>query len=706
MEPSPTDFDENLVGHGPEQASNQLSAYESHPAFGGPVRHLPSIDAQLSSHGTVGLSYPSLLDAPQAINHHEDLHHTLPWNNLLTPNEISFHQPPQSCDPTHPNHPQSAGHYVDPYGYFHNDYLPTSNSNLDFGNNHQFYQPSYFDGDQLGAYNGHLHQTHQVAQSSLPEHTSELLESILNNLQSSPQIQIPSNLNLELEPTFGASKSNPACEKGKASELDKITESGSDNTANKEEKGSSSLPRFQMEVKSSKDLLLPLNTNTALEAINQLIVANHVNDAERLGYGEGIQDSSQTNELNFSRKCTQDFQGGKSTLDTQSHLSGDSEDHELSLRSPLRPSSPSVIESQAKEPAMEGSSHPKLWEKEQPFKISKLDLPGARELEARKRETSVYNFSFFPSDEEVVWIASLPLKNDRIGERSLWTTKLSGSLDQLHFWLHLIENDEVGDQPFGRYPQFHDFACRLWDLHSRILERLGDTETAPQGLVKGERQDLLKWVFMEFVLSHHLTSDKTEGMRAMHGRLDWNCFMDALLAPPLTQKQKVWGVFYGIKEPNPEYVNVVYEKQFLATKAAIHILASYFKSQNITKWHQIFPQDEKFIRDFLKDIRRFPTTRFQKISEKGQMKPSNVFPWMKEVKELVISPKIKFTEKNCRTYAPKRFAELVSLLDPKDTRKRKLIQSDDIFHKRNRPVQKEDHREYYFSKASQADKGQ
>ncbi|MBW0496668.1 hypothetical protein O181_036383 [Austropuccinia psidii MF-1] len=314
------------------------------------------------------------------------------------------------------------------------------------------------------------------------------------------------------------------------------------------------------------------------------------------------------------------------------------------------------------------------------LKIANVNLVLPNTLEKKEEEVPVQNFSFRPTDQEIAWIASLPIKGDAHKMRFHWVNKLVESCKTLNFWSSITGGSTTNCQLFGIKLQLEDFGCRVWDIHTRIIMVLGNINVDNFSRFKHEETNLYKWISGQLHRSDEFTKAKPGGIREPHGGVDWSCFVDALYAPPSKEQQKVWGVSYGGKKATESAVWVVYEKQFDATRAAIQVVGSYFKSTNKTKWKQLFHTDERFIRDFLKDIRRHDTIRAViRYSDRKQVavpQSPSAFPWDKDVVTLTTSAEPLLAHYNAKIYRPEKFNDVVFELDPSDRRIKNMFQAD------------------------------
>ncbi|MBW0479721.1 hypothetical protein O181_019436 [Austropuccinia psidii MF-1] len=312
--------------------------------------------------------------------------------------------------------------------------------------------------------------------------------------------------------------------------------------------------------------------------------------------------------------------------------------------------------------------------------LPKFKFRATRQPQPEKKIIPVNNFSFAPNVEEIVWIASVPLKIDWNKKREKWVDQLSETCSKLNFWSKIIGGTISKEDAFGIQLQLEDFGTRIWDLHARIIMFLGHVDIADGSRFEHEEENISSWLSKELRISDELTKEKPGGIREPHGRMNWNFFIDALYAPSSKERQKVWGISHGSKKQSPSTVWVVYEKQFYATKAAIQTLGSYFKSNNLKKWIQIFNEDERFIRDFLKDIRRSHTLNAVILDSKRKRLPvpaSNVLPWEAEVTSLTTSATKLLTHYNSTPYKPACFSKKVFELSPNDSRTKRMCQPDD-----------------------------
>ncbi|MBW0521520.1 hypothetical protein O181_061235 [Austropuccinia psidii MF-1] len=299
--------------------------------------------------------------------------------------------------------------------------------------------------------------------------------------------------------------------------------------------------------------------------------------------------------------------------------------------------------------------------------------------EVAKNVLPVQNFFFTPTLGEVLWIASLPLKSDPNRKRAYWVEQFSTNVRRLNFWVRMSRTVDEGQKI---HFQLQDLGRRLWDLHTRSLIRLGNVKVNDDTHFEKEQAIFLDWLSTELKITDHATIGTQDGLRQPIDRVDWNHFVDALRVFPQKDEQKVWSVSHGNKQESENIVWVVYEQQFYATRAAIQILATYFKTNNSTKWRQLFYEDERFIRDFLKDFRLMETLNGYKTEKKRKeilkSEDTNVFPWAEEVENLIIASKSLLKRYNSVAYQPHRFNGYIKLLKPGDRRVKYMFQNDEL----------------------------
>ncbi|MBW0477921.1 hypothetical protein O181_017636 [Austropuccinia psidii MF-1] len=213
-----------------------------------------------------------------------------------------------------------------------------------------------------------------------------------------------------------------------------------------------------------------------------------------------------------------------------------------------------------------------------------------------------------------------PSKLDQVSMK-VWVNSFLNHLERLQVWKSFQR--ALADTQNLKSP-FHSLAPKLWSLQIKILKRCGVVYTNDFDM---ELLNFTKWYFQNLRMGSPNFSRVENQSSSIWCRL-WDFyigFSDACLAPPQWQARH---------SSNQQNFQLVPESEILTSRAAIHILGSYYKFSNSTKWQVFFKKGDTSFLILLEQLMQEVYEPSEKIGTRFTFPLLNAFPWSQDAKHI------------------------------------------------------------------------